>query len=147
MRGYPQLCSAEKHKIYVPLSCMNGNIALSFIWVSSTYGPNLSRFTFLRQLIIILKITLSLWTRFEKARFSSVDSKWYKSTIWGRFLSDKNLQASGPVVVLPLLQIFFNKLWQKLFLMIFWIFKVHIFWEGHKILRNLPLTFDYSTYS
>ena len=27
------------------------------------------------------------------------------------------------------------------------VFKVHIFWEGHKILRNLPLTFDYSTYS
>ena len=25
--------------------------------------------------------------------------------------------------------------------------KVHIFWEGHKILRNLLLTFDYSTYS
>ena len=25
--------------------------------------------------------------------------------------------------------------------------KVHIFWEGHKILWNLPLTFDYSTYS
>ena len=25
--------------------------------------------------------------------------------------------------------------------------KVHIFWEGHKFLRNLPLTFDYSTYS
>ena len=25
-------------------------------------------------------------------------------------------------------------------------FKVHIFWEGHKILQNLPLTFDYSTY-
>ena len=25
--------------------------------------------------------------------------------------------------------------------------KVHIFWEGHKIFRNLPLTFDYSTYS
>ena len=25
--------------------------------------------------------------------------------------------------------------------------KVHIFWEGHKILRNLPLTFDYSTFS
>ena len=24
--------------------------------------------------------------------------------------------------------------------------KVHIFWEGHKILQNLPLTFDYSTY-
>ena len=24
--------------------------------------------------------------------------------------------------------------------------KVHIFWEGHKILRNLYLTFDYSTY-
>ena len=23
--------------------------------------------------------------------------------------------------------------------------KVHIFWEGHKIMRNLPLTFDYST--
>ena len=22
--------------------------------------------------------------------------------------------------------------------------KVHIFWEGHKILQNLPLTFDYS---
>ena len=27
------------------------------------------------------------------------------------------------------------------------IFKVHIFWEGHKILQNLPPTFDYSTYS
>ena len=27
------------------------------------------------------------------------------------------------------------------------VFKVHIFWEGHKILRNLPLTIDYSTYS
>ena len=26
-------------------------------------------------------------------------------------------------------------------------FKVHIFWEGHKILKNLHLTFDYSTYS
>ena len=26
-------------------------------------------------------------------------------------------------------------------------FKVHIFWEGQKILRNLSLTFDYSTYS
>ena len=26
-------------------------------------------------------------------------------------------------------------------------FKVHIFWEGHKILRNHHLTFDYSTYS
>ena len=25
--------------------------------------------------------------------------------------------------------------------------KVHIFWEGHKVLRNLHLTFDYSTYS
>ena len=25
--------------------------------------------------------------------------------------------------------------------------KVHTIWEGHKILRNLPLTFDYSTYS
>ena len=25
--------------------------------------------------------------------------------------------------------------------------KVHIFWEGHKILWNLHLTFDYSTYS
>ena len=25
--------------------------------------------------------------------------------------------------------------------------KVHIFWEGHTILRNLHLTFDYSTYS
>ena len=25
--------------------------------------------------------------------------------------------------------------------------KVHIFWEGHNILRNLHLTFDYSTYS
>ena len=25
--------------------------------------------------------------------------------------------------------------------------KVHIFWEGHKILRNLPLTFEYSTNS
>ena len=24
----------------------------------------------------------------------------------------------------------------------FFFFKVHIFWEGHKILRNLPLTFD-----
>ena len=24
--------------------------------------------------------------------------------------------------------------------------KVHIYWEGHKILRHLPLTFDYSTY-
>ena len=24
--------------------------------------------------------------------------------------------------------------------------KVHIFWEGHKILRNVPLTFEYSTY-
>ena len=27
------------------------------------------------------------------------------------------------------------------------IIKVHIFWEGHEILRNLPLTFDCSTYS
>ena len=27
------------------------------------------------------------------------------------------------------------------------IFKVHIFWEGHKIFQNLPLTFDHSTYS
>ena len=27
------------------------------------------------------------------------------------------------------------------------IHKVHIFWEGHKILWNLHLTFDYSTYS
>ena len=25
--------------------------------------------------------------------------------------------------------------------------KVHIFWEGHKILRNLHLKFDYSTHS
>ena len=25
--------------------------------------------------------------------------------------------------------------------------KVHIFWEGHKILRNLNLTFDYGTYN
>ena len=25
--------------------------------------------------------------------------------------------------------------------------KVHIFWEGHKVLRNLPLTFDHSTYN
>ena len=25
--------------------------------------------------------------------------------------------------------------------------KVHIFWEGHTILRNLHLTFDYSTQS
>ena len=24
--------------------------------------------------------------------------------------------------------------------------KVHIFWEGHKILRNFPLIFDYSTH-
>ena len=25
--------------------------------------------------------------------------------------------------------------------------KVHIFWEGHKILKNLHLTFDYRTYT
>ena len=25
--------------------------------------------------------------------------------------------------------------------------KVHIFWEGHEILRNFHLTFDFSTYS
>ena len=25
--------------------------------------------------------------------------------------------------------------------------KAHIFWEGHKFFRNLPLTLDYSTYS
>ena len=25
------------------------------------------------------------------------------------------------------------------------LFKVHIFWESHKILQNLPLTFDHST--
>ena len=28
-----------------------------------------------------------------------------------------------------------------------WNNKVHIFWDGHKILRNLHLNFDYSTYS
>ena len=33
------------------------------------------------------------------------------------------------------------------FLLFLLVFKVHIFWEGRKILRNLPLTFDYSTYS
>ena len=27
----------------------------------------------------------------------------------------------------------------------FYFVKVHIFWEGHKILQNLYLTFDYST--
>ena len=27
------------------------------------------------------------------------------------------------------------------------LFKVHVYWEDHKILQNLPLTFDYSTYS
>ena len=26
-------------------------------------------------------------------------------------------------------------------------FKVHIFWEGHKILRNIQLTFDYMYFS
>ena len=26
-------------------------------------------------------------------------------------------------------------------------FKIHKFWEGHKILQNLHLTFDYSTFS
>ena len=26
-------------------------------------------------------------------------------------------------------------------------FKVHVFWEGHKILRNLPITFDRMYYS
>ena len=26
-------------------------------------------------------------------------------------------------------------------------YKVHIFWEGYKILRNLPLTFECSTHS
>ena len=32
---------------------------------------------------------------------------------------------------------------RKLFIMLpKHVFKVHIFWEGHKILRNLPLTFD-----
>ena len=29
----------------------------------------------------------------------------------------------------------------------FWTIKVHIFWEGHKILKNLHLKFDYSTHS
>ena len=38
------------------------------------------------------------------------------------------------------------KIWSSLHLC-FDVFKVHIFWEGRKILRNPPLTFDYSTYS
>ena len=37
--------------------------------------------------------------------------------------------------------------YRKALLSIRFVFKVHIFWEGHKILRNLLLTFDYSTYS
>ena len=37
-----------------------------------------------------------------------------------------------------------QKRWKKL--AFFVKCKVHIFWEGHKILQNLPLTFDCSTY-
>ena len=44
---------------------------------------------------------------------------------------------------------FFLSIWrqEKFFLRFPDLYKVHIFWEGHKILRNRPLTFDYSTYS
>ena len=34
-----------------------------------------------------------------------------------------------------------------LFWLTVFVFKVHVFWEDHKILRNLQLKFDYSTRS
>ena len=33
--------------------------------------------------------------------------------------------------------------WTRLLLRRKWIIKVHLFWQGHKILRNLHLTFDW----
>ena len=41
-----------------------------------------------------------------------------------------------------------KKIWINLpyyYIILIWLNIVHIFWEGHKLLRNLPLTFDTST--
>ena len=47
----------------------------------------------------------------------------------------------NPYMYVPMLNFLYaEKSWKK-----FEYGKVHIFWEGHKILWNLPLTFDYSS--
>ena len=60
------------------------------------------------------------------------------------------LQCLAHIELLRLLyqwQQLFCPFWYKIqFFIIICSLKVHIFWEGHKILRNLPLTFDYSKY-
>ena len=63
------------------------------------------------------------------------DSKYIRISKWKNSVSQKKIIDSY----------FLN--WSNYLLSSSLTSKVHIFWEGHKILRNLPLTFDCSTYS
>ena len=73
-----------------------------------------------------------LWKKFffEKKCCAVLDIK----VIWAKINHEK---------ILKINQFYLYSFKAKLFQ----VSKVHIFWEGHKILRNLPFNFDYSTYS
>ena len=94
--------------------------------------------------------SLSLWATFDSvsASFPNRDMILI-SILIPRFLLEAECTRLSPYsgCLMPqLLKVFLKKniykeqLGQKCV-------KVHIFWEEHNILRNLPLTFDYSTYS
>ena len=87
---------------------------------------------------------LRLWAPASKIKISKLEIQskiWLKRKKWlsisEMMRSVKTLRFQGKNFVLqhlqPISQVYF--------------IKVHTFWEGHKILRNLPLTYDYSTYS
>ena len=79
-----------------------------------------------------------IWRINKKKTFWKKKSDFGISFQWGfenhwkiKIASDKNLKILSKCFILP-----------RPFQLVTWPVKVHIFWEGHKILRNLQLSFD-----
>ena len=79
---------------------------------------------------LMVKETKNFWSWLAISSWESADTV----TNFFSLITDwpRNSGTTVPVNTLPIGQ--FNN------------HKVHIFWEGHKIFRILPLTFEYSTY-
>ena len=77
-----------------------------------------------------LHLNLSLYFFFKNAEKNRI--KWWSDLILGKF-----------GLILHLYSCMFRMDRTKIYFFTNQITKIHIFWEGHKILQNLQLTFDW----
>ena len=96
----------------------------------------------------ILPVTICITIARIQVKHTWVLKEWNMSSMYLRVMTITQKRRRKPMLIaipprFERKKTFQNEAWKRKKRANFcWSFKVHIFWEGHKILRNLPLTFD-----